>query len=284
MRGLNTIVLSLFMLLSGFFTAGARAAPAAAEVAASLSPYSVVATTCGAGGSAGWDGTYRCRGTIGQAVQGGWWSGSEKTLYAGFWSLLLEAQYLPVPVQLVSFTADRSEEEITVNWSVAEAADLVSFHVYRQLDDGLRECLTLAPLSGRTAYMYQDRVSREVRAQYWLAETDRAGLTTWFGPVLVTAGPPLPRTLVLAAAVPNPFVFRTAITFALPRALWVRLEVFDIQGRRLATILDRVAAEGVHSVPWEGRGDDRVLLAAGVYLLRLSAGDETRTQRLVVAR
>lgn len=94
----------------------------------------------------------------------------------------------------------------------------------------------------------------------------------------------LPTALSVTAVAPNPFNPRTVVRFAVPEATVVRLRVFDLRGRVVATLVDGPAAAGHHSVTWNGvdRADRPV--AAGVYLLRLDDGRSTSTRKAVLAR
>jgi hypothetical protein len=78
---------------------------------------------------------------------------------------------------------------------------------------------------------------------------------------------------------PNPFNDRTRISFSLVRATDVRVEVFDLKGRRVALLLDAALAAGAHEVDWRPAG-----LAAGVYVCRLTAGDAVLTGRMLAVR
>jgi plastocyanin len=78
---------------------------------------------------------------------------------------------------------------------------------------------------------------------------------------------------------PNPFNPSTTISFDLPEAGRVRLEAFDVLGRRAATILDEHRAAGSHRVVWNADG-----FASGVYFLKLSAGENSSTRTAVLLR
>ena len=75
----------------------------------------------------------------------------------------------------------------------------------------------------------------------------------------------------------------TVLTFDLPRAAHVQLEVFDVNGRRVRTLLAEPRTPGRHSVKWDGTDDHGALLAAGIYLSRARAGTlEAASRRLVL--
>ncbi|MFH2051543.1 MAG: spondin domain-containing protein [bacterium] len=83
---------------------------------------------------------------------------------------------------------------------------------------------------------------------------------------------------------PNPFNPRTTIAFELDREETVRLDVFDVRGRRMdARSLGRLEP-GRHEVIWEGKNPEGRELAAGTYLLRIQVGLEIRSGKLLLAK
>jgi hypothetical protein len=94
----------------------------------------------------------------------------------------------------------------------------------------------------------------------------------------------VPDKLMLGGNYPNPFDRQTTIEFTLPEPADVTLSVFDLMGRRVATLVEGRRAAGVHQVQWQGRGADDAVLASGLYLVRLTAGEHIRTDRLTIVR
>ncbi len=78
---------------------------------------------------------------------------------------------------------------------------------------------------------------------------------------------------------PNPFSALTTVRYTLVETSPVQLMVFDLLGRRVATVLDEIQAAGDHKLQVDATG-----LASGVYLYRISAGHFVETRRMVVVR
>jgi hypothetical protein len=91
--------------------------------------------------------------------------------------------------------------------------------------------------------------------------------------------PQQPSGIALLANYPNPFNPVTQIRFELPGAGQVRLEVYDVLGRRAATLVNERVQAGEHLVSWNAAG-----LSSGVYIARLQAGDEVRTLRMMLVK
>ncbi len=80
-------------------------------------------------------------------------------------------------------------------------------------------------------------------------------------------------------AFPNPFARRATIRFTTPASGAVRLTVYDLLGRRIATLADGELPAGTHPVEWRTGG-----LASGIYVLRLEADGAVRTRRITLVR
>jgi hypothetical protein len=83
---------------------------------------------------------------------------------------------------------------------------------------------------------------------------------------------------------PNPFSNATRLAYVLPEGGPVRLAIYDVAGREVAVLMDRLQEPGRHTLDWDGRSAQGERLPAGVYLLRLEFGDRMSTLKAVLAR
>jgi hypothetical protein len=97
-------------------------------------------------------------------------------------------------------------------------------------------------------------------------------------------GDELPRVTELLGNVPNPFPAQTTIRFATAQSGPVRLAVYDVRGRLVRTLLDRPLERGVHGAIWDGRSEQGMAAASGVYFARLEAAGVRRTSKLLFLR
>ena len=88
----------------------------------------------------------------------------------------------------------------------------------------------------------------------------------------------------LSVARPNPFNPTTTIEYTLPRAGDTELVVFDVEGRRVRTLVNGFVPAGDHGVVWDGRDDAGIRVASGVYLYRLRAGGVVETKKMVLVK
>ena len=89
----------------------------------------------------------------------------------------------------------------------------------------------------------------------------------------------IPNKFELFQNYPNPFNPITTIEFSLPESRLVRLEVFDIVGRNVSTLINTQKEAGFHSVQFNGSG-----LSSGVYLYRIQAGDFVQVKKLLLVK
>ena len=112
------------------------------------------------------------------------------------------------------------------------------------------------------------------------ATTDESGHFAL--PLASLGGSALPQGFALEQNYPNPFNPSTVIPYQLPTAVPVRLEVFNLLGQRIATLVDEERPAGFHTAQWDATDAVGQAVAAGVYIYRLMAGGEWHTRRMVL--
>ncbi len=97
------------------------------------------------------------------------------------------------------------------------------------------------------------------------------------------AGPnPIRTPGLICRTAPNPFSGHVSISYQLPQSSPVRVTVCDALGTQVRTLANGNQATGTHVLTWDGRNDRNEKLPAGVYFLRVSAGGQKQTARLVL--
>ncbi len=181
-------------------------------------------------------------------------------------------------VDIVDFAADAEDEGILIAWRI-EGDSPSGLRVLRSIGDEEPIFLHSEPLNG-DATKYLDRgVSSGVEYCYWLEVTEADGTVKRFGPTDAVTVPEYIPELILYAAYPNPSRETINFVFSLPDDGRVELSVYDLSGRRLATLVSSDLATGRHEVSWSCAD-----VESGVYLYRLETEAGSITQRLVVSR
>ncbi|MBN2200805.1 T9SS type A sorting domain-containing protein, partial [bacterium] len=96
------------------------------------------------------------------------------------------------------------------------------------------------------------------------------------------AGPP--AVFSLSPNYPNPFNPSTRFSFRLADPSRVTADVWNLMGRRIASLADRTFPAGEHALAWDGTDEKGLPAPSGVYLIRLQAGGNTAVRKMVLER
>ncbi len=116
-------------------------------------------------------------------------------------------------------------------------------------------------------------------------DEDRTAKVFWMNRDEITSGePPLtettrPSEVELHNAYPNPFNPATEIQYTLPEAEHIRLEVYDMTGQKVSLLADGYQQAGQHSATFDG-----TRLSSGIYIYRLTAGDQVLTRKMTLIK
>ena len=138
----------------------------------------------------------------------------------------------------------------------------------------------------RRIALSEDRLNSQGRSETWVTE---ALLPHWFvrGTAVAVEDEEqaiLPEAFSLRQNFPNPFNPETVIEFAMQRPGLVSLEVYNIAGQRVATLIDGFLPAGDHRASFNSDGYAGGQLASGVYLYRLRAGEFATTRKMVLLK
>ena len=173
-----------------------------------------------------------------------------------------------------------------LEWDPSAATDFDYFEVHRA---GLPE-FEVGPgtLVYTTASTSWEDAEGTPFHHYRLVAVDRAGnRSDPADPETTTAAsvPPSPQSFALRQNIPNPFNPSTVIPFDVPTGGGeVTLAIFDVAGRRVATLVNGFVEEGRRRVTWYGNDERGRRVASGVYFMRLTAPGYTRTIKLTVVQ
>jgi hypothetical protein len=89
----------------------------------------------------------------------------------------------------------------------------------------------------------------------------------------------LPENLTLFSNYPNPFNASTIIQYSLPEGSSVTIEIYNILGRKVKTLISATQPAGTHSVVWDARH-----LSSGIYFYRIKAGEYFSTKSCIILK
>jgi len=191
----------------------------------------------------------------------------------------------PVPVELSSFVAIGGQGCIALEWATASELRCHSWEVHRgRQADG--EFCRVGELPGHgsteTAHTYRwvDRyVAPDVIYYYKVKQIDLDGSSTWTAVVSASAGAAMPADFVLRQNYPNPFNPATEISYAVPQDVHVSVKIYNVQGGRVATLVDTDQTAGFYTVSWNAED-----LSCGVYFCTLRAGAFEKTIKMALVK
>ena len=94
----------------------------------------------------------------------------------------------------------------------------------------------------------------------------------------------LPYVTELLGSYPNPFNPNTTIMFTLDKETNVKINVYNVKGQRVKTLLNSFMDKGEHSVLWNGTDDSGLSVSSGVYFYRMVTGDYSQTKRMLLLK
>ncbi len=121
----------------------------------------------------------------------------------------------------------------------------------------------------------------------WIPSED--GLYRWSLSDIPTAiefssMPSEPRSFHLAQNYPNPFNHVTHISFTLQQSAIVSLQVFNTRGQLVATLVEGTRPAGAYQTAWDGRDTQGQAVSSGVYIVRLDAGGQQATRKMILVQ
>jgi hypothetical protein len=196
-----------------------------------------------------------------------------------------------LPIQLAFFTAAAvGETDVRVDWMTLSEINNYGFEVQKSTSQiyDFQAVSGLIPGHGTTnerhAYSYTDNCVTPGLWLYRLKQMDLDGSVHFTEPVQVqmpaSVAERIPLMFVLCQNYPNPFNPRTVIRFLVGERAQATLGLYDILGRRVATLFDDVAEAGqYYSVLF-----DATAFSSGMYYYRLQSGRESDLKKLLVLK
>ncbi len=94
----------------------------------------------------------------------------------------------------------------------------------------------------------------------------------------------LPEGFELAQNYPNPFNPTTTINFSIPTAQQVSLEIINVKGQVVKTLLDQQMSAGTHAIEWDATNGNGSKVASGVYLYKLTTADDVAVKKMTLMK
>jgi hypothetical protein len=94
----------------------------------------------------------------------------------------------------------------------------------------------------------------------------------------------LPVSYELFQNYPNPFNPSTIISYALPRASFVTIKIYDMLGREVKTLVNSEQNAGILNVQWNGENDFGSKVSSGAYIFMIKTGDFFQAKKMILLK
>lgn len=188
----------------------------------------------------------------------------------------------PLPVELAQFDGQTTENAIELRWTTASETNNTGFQVQRSAS-GTEQWTDLGFVEGHGTtsspqrYRFTDeRLPYDGQTfEYRLKQVDSDGSVALSDPIEVERG--TPSTVRLQSVFPNPARKQATVRYTLPEATHVTMALYDVLGRKVATVIDEQQEAGRQQHPLSVSS-----FATGVHVLRMQANQTVKTKKLVV--
>lgn len=186
----------------------------------------------------------------------------------------------PIPVELTSFTAAATGNNVQLNWSTASEINNQGFDIQRKTYNSEFESVGFVGGAGTTTetrnYSFTDEVSNGTYT-YRLKQMDFDGTFEYSNEIEVDVN--IPAVYALEQNYPNPFNPSTTINFSLANEGFVKLAVYNTLGQEVMTLVNEVKESGAHSVTF-----DASLLTSGAYFYKLETAQFSQTKKMLLTK
>ncbi|MBV6512920.1 MAG: Ycf48-like protein [Ignavibacteriaceae bacterium] len=227
--------------------------------------------------------TWLTKNTSAGTLNGSHWSFNAQTntwalFTAGANGAILKNTISIVPVELATFSASVTGNDITLSWKTVTELNNRGFEIERKDASGSWTKIGFVSGNGTSTriheYSFSDKGLKDGNYAYRLKQIDYDGAYDYSNTVEVEVGTPI--TFALNQNYPNPFNPATTISYRIPAAAVVSLKIYDISGSEVATLVNARQDAGYYSLNFDASN-----LASGMYFYTIKAGEFTSTKKMM---
>lgn len=194
----------------------------------------------------------------------------------------IELNSVLLPVELILFTAKTNQSKVQLNWQTATELNNQGFEIQRKLENSGWVTLGFRQGKGTTTvqsnYFYEDELAsiNSNKLYYRLKQIDFNGAITYSYVVEVISQP---LDFSISQNFPNPFNPITTIKYEIPKTTNVKIEIFDILGRKIFTLMNEEKSSGRFECVFNASS-----FGSGVYYYRIEAGEYIQTRKMLLLK
>lgn len=208
---------------------------------------------------------------------------SSEAIVVGSGGTIIKGQNLPLPVELVGFTATHKNGTVTLNWETKTEIDNYGFEIERKSSTTGWQKIGFVEghftTNSPKYYNYTDRPNGTGKIQYRLKQIDNDGSFEYSPVVEVDLSGMLPKEIEIKNF-PNPFNPETNINITLPETADATVDVYNSTGEKVVTLF----AGKLNSGETRAFKFDGATLPSGMYIINVTAGKHRKSHKVMLMK
>jgi len=197
-------------------------------------------------------------------------------------ALGMDTSWTIIPVELTSFVGNVSGADVKLDWTTATELNNNGFEIQRKTG---KDFVTIGFVKGNGTttsshgYTFADKQLQPGSYSYRLKQIDFNGKYEFSKVIDVQIVHGL--SYALEQNYPNPFNPETAIKYTIPQAGRVTIQVYDVTGKEVVTLVNNEMQAGSYETQWFGRDNRGYSVSTGVYILKMASGSFTSARKIM---
>ncbi|OQX95324.1 hypothetical protein B6I21_06005 [candidate division KSB1 bacterium 4572_119] len=183
-----------------------------------------------------------------------------------------------------NFYGERNSEGILLSWAVSYKGNCQGFNIFQSRNaNGPFEKINDYLITGENSFAFQDKTNQAgITLFYKLQEISISGRSKFHQVISVNI--PVPEKYSLSQNFPNPFNAMTSFKYEIPVSVNVTIEVFNILGKKVKTLVNQKKDAGFYTVDWDGIDSNGEHVGSGIYFYQMHAAHFHGTHKMIVVR
>ena len=202
--------------------------------------------------------------------------------WAGVWEARIFEPNNTTAVEFTEFTAKVNENNsVTLDWTTASEQNCKQFNITRKKGNGDFVIVDSVPGHGSVTetqqYTFTDNTVNSGHYSYRLEEVDYSGHISYSNIIEIVVNNP--QDYILEQNYPNPFNPTTTISYSVPKESFVSLQVYDILGNEISTLVNEKKPQGYYNIEFNAKD-----LPSGIYFSRIQAGSFVAIKKMILLK
>ncbi len=197
---------------------------------------------------------------------------------------ILAGETSALPLNLLGFNGMVKNNQVVLTWSTANEINNKGFDIERSADGQNFYTIGFATAKGNassiTSYSFTD-TKRSESSFYRLKQIDNDGNYKYSRIIQINF---VNSDAYKIAITPNPLSNSATISFTLPQPKKVSINIFDMTGRLVKTLVDAEMQAGTHQIIWDAEDEKGNSVSEGVYILKFQTNNYSETKKLSIVR